>query len=177
MTDPRRDLADELLVLACLEGRTDAFRELFERWNEPLWRHAYRLLGRDDGASDALQDAWIAIASGIGRLRDPGSFRRWAYKIVTRRAADWLGANRNSAESALDDEIEADTEPESAVEALRLALRRLPRDRRVLLTLRYLDGFELSEVAEILGVPEGTVKSRLHHARNELRAIVERMER
>ena len=62
------------------------------------------------------------------------------------------------------------------MEALREALERLPRDPRVLLSLRYVDEFEVSEIAEILGIPEGTVKSRLYHARSRLRAIIERME-
>ena len=60
---------------------------------------------------------------------------------------------------------------------LRLAMRRVSAERRALLSLRYVDEFDLSEIAEILGVPEGTVKSRLHHARKELRDIIERMER
>ena len=72
--------------------------------------------------------------------------------------------------------VTPDEEPSSAVEALREALRRLPQQPRILLSLRYSDEFELVEIAEILGIPEGTVKSRLHHARSSLRQIIERME-
>ena len=60
---------------------------------------------------------------------------------------------------------------------LRAALGHLPGDRRALIALRYLEGFELWELAEILGIPEGTVKSRLHSARNQLRETLERMDR
>lgn len=69
------------------------------------------------------------------------------------------------------------TEREEAVALLRAALRRLPREQRVVVSLRYLEDFELWELAEILGLPEGTVKSRLYHARQSLRDMIERMQR
>jgi len=175
MTDRRAAIADELLVLGCQEGDAEAFRALVGRWQEPLWRHAFRLTGRDDAAWDVLQDAWVDMARGIHRLRAPGSFRRWAYTIVTRRAADWVSAQRDDPTLRLDETVSVPrAAPSSAVEALRAALLRLPRQSCALLSLRYVDEFELREIAEILGVPEGTVKSRLHHARAALREIIER---
>ena len=178
----RRKIVEELLVLRCQEGSREAFRQLVERWQEPLWRHARRLTGRDDGAWDVLQDAWMAVASGIARLDDPARFRRWIYTIVTRRAADWQ-RERGREEAGLEVSEAEPVDPRSVMgdaddaELLRTALRRLPGERRALLSLHHLEGFELWEVAEIFGVPEGTVKSRLHQARNELRETVERMSR
>lgn len=170
---------DELLVLACREGDADAFRALVARWQEPLWRHAFRLTGRDDTAWDVLQETWLSIAGDISRLADPASFRRWAYTIITRRAADWARqqANRTVAIPDVADVAADLPAANDAVELLRAALQRLPREERVLLSLRHIDEFDGAEMAEILGVPEGTVKSRLFHARQKLRDIIERMER
>ncbi len=180
MTGTSEELRDQLLVLGCLEGRADAFRALVARFEEPLWRHAFRLTGREDVAWDVLQDAWIAIANGIQALTEPSRFRGWAYTIVTRRAVDRMRRERPASEWDETAEAvavnEAD-EPSDAVELLRRALRRVSGERKALLSLRYVDGFEVAEIARILELPEGTVKSRLHHAREELRAIIERLER
>jgi RNA polymerase sigma-70 factor (ECF subfamily) len=178
-----RRVLDELLVLRAQEGSREAFQLLVTRWQERLWRHAYRLTGRDDAAWDVLQESWMAVTRGLGRLEDPGAFRRWAYTIVTRAATDRqrrLGREEAETSDALDDVPMADDESddrERAVGTLRAALARLPGDQRGLLSLRYLEGFELWELAEILEVPEGTVKSRLHTARNHMKEILERMER
>jgi RNA polymerase sigma-70 factor (ECF subfamily) len=173
-----RRLQDELLVLGARSGDREAFRGLVQRWQEPLWRHAFRLTGRAEVASDVVQDAWLAIATKIGALRDAGSFPAWAYRIVSRGAN---AARRRRPALAPSTEIgevaaPAPDEPSSAVELLRRALRRLPGDRRAILALHYVDGLGLSEIATALAIPEGTVKSRLHTARAELRALVERLQ-
>jgi RNA polymerase sigma-70 factor (ECF subfamily) len=181
-------LLDEILVLRCQAGDAPAFERLAGRWQARLWQHALRLTGRREAASDVAQETWLAIAQGLGRLHDPAAFRGWAYRIVTLRAADWqrrsgreeaalpvngteLAHVANNASSA-----NHSSSDNGAVEALRAALRRLPRDRRALLSLRYFEDFDLAEIAEILGIPQGTVKSRLHHARSELRALIERQQ-
>jgi len=179
MSKRREAIADELLVLACQEGRSEAFRQLHARWQAPLWRHARRLTGREDAAWDVIQEAWLAIAGGLHRLRDPGGFRAWAYTIVTRRAADWCAMRRREPEAVDGHDIPApapdDDGSVTAVAALQRALRQLSGERRALLSLRYVDEFQLREIAAILGMPEGTVKSRLYHAREELRAVMKRM--
>lgn len=181
--DAGERILDELLVLRSQEGSREAFQRLVTRWQERLWRHAHRLTGREDVAWDVIQDSWMAVTRGITKLRDPGAFRRWAYTIVTRTATERLRARRveDSGTSGSFDELPADdserTEREENVARLRAALRGLPRERRVLLSLRYLEEFEMWELAEILGVPEGTVKSRLHHAKKQLKEILVRMER
>jgi len=182
MSEPTDQIRNDLLVLACREGRSDAFRALVARWQEPLWRHAFRLTGRDDVAWDVLQEAWLSIARGITRLAEPSSFRRWAFTIVTRRAADWARQRRDGVVSVEDVGDAAQLavpgpEQDEDLLLLRTALRKLPRDDRVLLSLHHIDGFEGAELAEILGVPAGTVKSRLFHARRKLRDIIERMKR
>lgn len=182
MGGTRERILDELLVLRAREGGREAFQMLVTRWQERLWRHAWRLLGREDVAWDVLQDAWLHIVRSLDQLADPAHFRRWAYTIVTRRAADWLRRNGRDEDHARWPEDEGPGAPppdgarEVAVERLRRALRRLDPERRAILALCYLEGFDGREIAAILDLPHGTVRSRLHGARRELREILERME-
>lgn len=181
MVPSRDEILDEMLVLSAREGDRAAFQRLVERWQPRIFRHVRALVGREDSAWDVVQEVWIAVGKGLSKLADPGRFRRWLYTLATRRASDWQrGRGREEALVSLDETTpqpaHEDTE-DPRLAALRRALARLPEERRTLLSLRYLEGFELWEIAEILTVPEGTVKSRLHHAREELRAIYERTER
>ena len=130
---------------------------------------------------DVVQDSWLAIVKAIQRLDDPASFRRWAYTIVTRKASDWR-RRRGCEDPSLDvneTHVEAaapEAEVDGTVGLLREALRRLPGQPRALLTLRYLECFEIWELAAIFRIPVGTVRSRLHHARHHLREIIERID-
>ncbi len=174
MRRPEQRVLDELLVMRCQDGNAEALDLLVRRWQRPLLRHAYRLTGNADAAADAAQEAWMGIIRGIGRLDDAARFRAWAFRIATRKAIDWirrrqrrrgrvepLGARDVAAAPAADTDGAADM------------LARLPADQRALLSLKYLEEFTNAEIAEALGIPEGTVKSRLHHARNELRRLLE----
>lgn len=173
MQNSAEQVADEILVLDAQDGRREAFETLVERWQKRLWWHAYNLTGRPETAWDIAQESWLAIVRGLGRLNDPARFGGWAYRIVSHKAHDWL--SRNGRESFLMTES-ADL-PEVAVESQSGAttgdvheiLRRLPASSRVVLSLYYLEGFGLAEIAQILETPEGTVKSRLHTARAEFK--------
>ena len=169
---------DELLVLRCQDGETDAFEELFDHWQRKLLRHAVHLTGDADGASDVVQEAWFAIVRGIGRIDDPARFPSWAHRIVTHKAADWIRKRqrRRAAEEVLEPPTAAADRANDDVGALRVALRNLPRDSRVVLSLHYLDGLGVREIAQALGIPAGTVKSRLFKARNKLKQVLERKE-
>ncbi|WP_145259429.1 RNA polymerase sigma factor [Planctomycetes bacterium Pan216] len=172
-------IVDELLVLRWQEGNAAAVEAMVERWQPRLWRHACRLLGRRDVASDITQEAWIAIVKGIGRLRDPACFRRWAFLIVTRKCADWIRVQQRQRDVLRQvpvppeeaDDASADGDE---IERLRWAMKRLPEERRVLLAMFYREQMSLHEIADILEIPVGTVKSRLYHAREELREVIER---
>lgn len=177
MNTTREQLVDQLLVLRSQDGEAEAFDELVRRWQRPLWRHACRLTGQEDAAWDVVQESWAAIIRGIGRLDDPARFRQWAYRIVTNKAADWIHGRkvaRSRSEPLPEDHPDAKTggNVQSNEDAAAL-LRRLPTDQQVILQLRYVEDFDVAEIAEILSVPEGTVKSRLYHAREELRRKLE----
>ena len=170
-------LTNELLVLRCQEGDVVAFEQLVERWQERLWRHAWRLTGDEAAAWDAIQETWIGISRGLRRLDDPAAFPGWAYQIVSHKCRDWLRRQRRQRQ--IDELYMAEAQEESREpareqnESLEEALSQLSGSDRAILSLRYEDSFGTAEIAAILGVPEGTVKSRLFHARKRLRQFLE----
>lgn len=174
------DIYDEWLVLRRQDGDEAALAELVQRWHPRLLRHAERLTGFPDAASDVVQASWVAILRGLNGLEDPACFRRWAYKIVTHKCADWVRARQRDRAGA----SQLATEPvdeKSIVESARdesillvEAIKQLPPDHKAVLSMFYLDEMPLMEIAESLSLPVGTVKSRLHYAREKLKAILER---
>lgn len=179
------DIEDELLVLRCQAGDGEALRALVKRWQPRLGRVARHLTGDREAAGDVLQDAWLAIVRGIRRLDDPARFRTWAFRIVTNRCTDWLRrkvvrrkffaeARNAGVPTSFEDSGESDSGTEVA--RLRDALTQLPEDQRTTIALHYLEGMGIAEIARVLDVPAGTVKSRLFNARERLRIAMERTE-
>ena len=175
--DPREAVFDQWLVLRSKDGDADAFAMLVQRWTPRLVRHARRLLDTTDEANDAAQDAWLSITSGLHKLNDPATFRRWAYRITTRRCADQVRKNqrlRRSDTGAAKPEAAPESEyAGDDIDQLRAAIRTLPSERRLPLALLYVDGLTVAEIAAVLEIPIGTVKSRLRMARDELRRILD----
>lgn len=173
---------DELLVLRCQDGESDALEELVGRWQDRLRRHALRLCADPETAGDALQEAWIAIVRGLGKLHDPALFRPWAYRIVTHKCTDQVrrvSRRREVTEEVRrtagdDGTVDPAADEPADVTALREAMASLPADRRALLALHYSEELGIAEIATILGIPEGTVKSRLWSARRALKNCLER---
>ncbi len=185
MSRTPEDIHDELLVLQCQEGDNEALRTLITRWQPRLTRLAWRLTCEREATRDVVQDAWLAIVRGIGRLDDPARFRSWAYRIVTNKCTDWTRRHivrRNvvndmrEAAASTGGVSSDETDAEGEVVRLREALTKLPDEQRAILSLHYLDGMRVGEIARTLGLPEGTVKSRMFHARNRLRQAMERTE-
>ncbi len=175
MNDATEQLVDELLVMEAQSGNAKAVEALVHRWQKRLWQYARRLTGSAEAAWDVTQESWLGVVRGIRKLNDPARFRPWAYRIVTHKANDWIRRAAQartlpaeapvrppSADGASDVEVSAD---------LQHILDQLPVHSRVVLTLYYLEDLGVSEVARVLDVPAGTVKSRLHHARNEFKEL------
>ena len=172
-------LNDELLVLRCQEGDAEAFELLVNRWQQRLWRHAWRLTGDESAAWDAVQEAWIGVSRGIARLADAAAFRGWIYQIVSFKCRDSIRSKRKLRETlekysewikGQHEDIAIPDEPHST---LKESLDQLPGPDRAVLSLRYEENFDTAEIAGILDVPEGTVKSRLFYARKRLRKYLE----
>jgi RNA polymerase sigma-70 factor (ECF subfamily) len=173
--DPTGRAVDEYLVSLSQAGSADALDGLVRRWTPRLLRYASRMLGGSvEEARDVVQEAWIAAVRGLRGLRDPAQFPAWIYGIATRKCADAIraktrrrrvgapaagnGAGRAAPSLTLDQEIDLAT-----------AIRRLPPVHRAAVHLFYREDLSVEEIAVVLGIPAGTVKSRLHHAREALK--------
>jgi len=182
MKRPTEQLVDELLVMRCQDGDAASMDLLVARWHERLLHHAMRLTGRRDAAWEAVQEGWLGIIRGLKRLDDPARFRPWAYRIVTNKCADWIrrrkrqrrfGRMNESVEPAAPASGDAD---KTAADEVRAAMECLSDGQRIVLRLHYTDGLGVAEISQALGIPVGTVKSRLHHGRAELRRRTGRSE-
>lgn len=177
--NPNERINDELLVIRAQEGAAEALSELVGRWQDRLWRLAWRLTGDEQAAWDVLQEAWIVISRRIGRLGDPAAFPAWAYRITSNKACDWIRRRQRMrrADEAYGQRWLASDPGENREERqyadLREALADLAGRDRAILSLRYEDGFAAVEIGEILAIPVGTVKSRLHYARQRLRRFLQ----
>lgn len=183
MSRTDQDIQDELLVLQCQDGDREALETLVGRWQPRLARLAWRLTAEREAAREIVQDSWLAIVRGLRRLDDPARFRTWAYRIVTNKCADWTrrrvvqrGVTKDLRDAAASANRSSATNSADEVDRIRGALAKLPDEQRAILSLHYLDEMGVREIARVLGVPEGTVKSRLYHARNGLKQALERVE-
>ncbi|NQV34565.1 MAG: RNA polymerase sigma factor [Phycisphaeraceae bacterium] len=170
MANKRQQLEDQVLVMDAQDGDAEAMRKLVLRWQKPLWHHAYRLTGHEDAAWDVMQEAWHDMIKGLHKLHDPASFRAWAYKITTNKAMNWIKKKSRHQHVPLEvvydnpARIESDT-------GLQELMGQLNAAKRVVLSLYYFEQLSVSEISFALRIPPGTVKSRLHAAREELKSL------
>lgn len=170
--------SDESLLAAFRRGDRQAFAQLAARYERSLLGLAAGLLGgRRDLACDAVQETWMRVIRFAHAFDGRSRFKTWLYRILMNRCND-LGslANARSVDLAPDDRP---ARPESGpcehaerhdeLETVRAAVARLPNDRRTIVLLCYHNGLTHDQAAEILEIPVGTVKSRLHAALAELR--------
>ena len=164
--DDRRLLADHLA------GDPDAFGTLVRRHRDRLWAVALRTLGDREEAADALQDALVSAYRNAGSYRGDAAVTTWLHRIVVNACIDRTRRRQARPSVPLGDRDVAERQDEHAATEARLdvraALARLPMPQRVALVLVDLEDVPVAEAAELLGVPEGTVKSRCARARMAL---------
>jgi len=176
--DAERDIEDAILLIRARNGDAAAFADFVLRWHGRLRAHAERLTGHPAAADDVTQETWIAVLKGLGRLTDVEAYRAWIYRILSRKAADWIRSRerrrrldrRFAAEAA---RSSSEEERSDRIDSLDDAIARLSPPLRHVVLLHYVEEFSVEEVADVLGIPRGTVKSRLHNARKQLRALIE----
>ncbi len=181
MARSRERIFDEYLASAARAGDGAAFGRLAERWQPKLLAHAWRLTGDPEFARDVVQDAWADIMKGLRHLDDTAAFPAWAFRIVTRRAADTIRRTQRQRKlnaafaSETSDRVQSADGIEQSADAttVRTAIDALPKDQRAAIALFYLQDLSVAEIAAALEVPAGTVKTRLMHARRKLRAALE----
>lgn len=164
--------SDQTLVRRALDGDADAAGELFRRHWKRAWKAAYRVLGDRELAEDALQEGFIRVIGNLPSFRADGDFGAWAAAITANRARTIVETRAQRPTLPLDERMPAGDSVEHAVEgaAVADAVRDLPEDQRRTMLLREVGGYSTAETAELTGVSEGTVKSRLARAGARMRA-------
>ena len=173
-----------VLVERARTGDRSAFEALLDRWLEQAFRIALAILGREADARDATQDAFLAWRE-LPKLRDPERFDAWLSRIVVNSCRGVRRGRRRVTirEISLDD-VPSHAEPASefdtawgeqlaSLDAIEHAFERLPVPERAILVLHHLEHRSVVEIAEVLGIPVGTAKSRLFAARHALERALE----
>ncbi|SFB79871.1 RNA polymerase sigma factor [Pseudoalteromonas denitrificans] len=167
---------EDLLVIAAQQGNEKAFTFLCKYYQTSLSRFAFKLCGDRHQAQDAVQDAWIRIAKKLKTLDDPRAFKSWIFKAVRWCTYDLMRKSlRNEADCQQDISLENITAPEGDeigksehFTTLLSLIEQLPEIDKQAVYLFYLEEMKISEIAQVLQIPSGTVKSRLNRARKIL---------
>ena len=171
-------VARELLALRCRRGDRAALEELIRTWEARLLYFIRRLVRDEADAWDVLQETWVRVLKGIGSLSEPRSLAPWLYR-VTRNTAFSHARSCEPPREPLEDYPDASAfDPAGGAfdftdaEQVHRGLSALPLPHREVLTLFFLEDLSVEEIATVLGIPPGTVKSRLHYAKRALRKAI-----
>ena len=183
-------VSDHELVARAQTGSEKAYRELLGRYQRPVFSIIFRMIRDREQAEDLAQETFVRVFNNIDRYDPRFKFSSWIFKIATNLTIDWIRKKElntvsidGSRNAVTPDQIEAtsitlaspDENPEELLEARQLgqeiegAIGRLRPEYRAAILLRHVEGREYQEIAEILALPLGTVKTYIHRGRNELR--------
>lgn len=181
---------DRKLIERCRNGDREAFDELVLRYEKQAYNLAYRLTGNYDDASDVVVEAFVRAFQGLHTFRGDANFGTWLHRVVVNTFLDLRKRNKHRQHISLEEQMEVDGDiltrqiedtapgPQELIEAqeradvLQQAINQLPHDRRILIVLYHFENLSYEEIAQILKMPVGTVKSRLNRARLALREIL-----
>lgn len=183
--------ADKAIVQSVIAGDVEAFGVLVERYQDRIYSAVRNYVSNPDDAVDITQDAFVKAYAKLQSFDAGSAFYTWLYRIAINSAIDFLRRRKSRPTDSLDDEkfTEIGFEPASKdmrtdplrvatlheqTRTLREAIGRLSEKLRSVLVLHDIEGLSQEEVAEILGVPVGTVKSRVSRARAELKTLLDR---
>jgi RNA polymerase sigma-70 factor (ECF subfamily) len=191
---PAAELDDRELVERVQSGDSRAFRLLFDRYHRRAYAVAYGVVKNKQDALDVVQDGFVKVHRHIGKFQGNSSFYTWLYRIVMNLAIDHVRRRKNAKGLEYDDAVgrEADevagdgtllprvldANPGKTVvrrellEKIQAALDELPEYHRAVILLREIEGLSYEEMAQTLGVPKGTIMSRLFHARKKMQAAL-----
>jgi RNA polymerase sigma-70 factor (ECF subfamily) len=179
---------DRRLISESLNGRPAAFGDLVRRYQDRLFNAVVRVVDNADDAQDVVQDAFVNAYQSLASFKGDAEFYTWLYRIAFNTAVSLRRRRRAlvSLETGRDGEAVVDpqdpseeTRPGVALErtedeaALQAALGRLSAEHRTVLVLKDIEGMKYEQIAEVLAVPIGTIRSRIHRARLELRELLD----
>jgi RNA polymerase sigma-70 factor (ECF subfamily) len=179
---------DQRLIAEVLAGRSAAFEELVRRYQDRLFNVASRVVDNADDAADVVQDVFVSAYQSLAGFKGESEFFTWLYRIAFNTAISFK--RRKKAAVSLDGrggsdpgieplDRSLDAAPDAGLErtederVLADAIAKLSPEHRSVLVLKDIDGLKYEEIAETMGVPIGTVRSRLHRARLELRTLLD----
>ncbi|ABW18750.1 RNA polymerase sigma factor [Alkaliphilus oremlandii] len=183
-------LQEASLIEQSKAGNIDSFEQLILAHQKKAFNIAYRILGNLEDANDVTQEALLKAYKGISKFNAKSSFSTWLYTIVTNTSMDFIRKNRKTIVTYLDREYEteegsyktqvySDQEtPEEILEKKEVqklvndAIEQLSDEHRKIIVLRDIQQFSYQEIAQILNCSEGTVKSRINRARNNLKILI-----
>jgi RNA polymerase sigma-70 factor, ECF subfamily len=165
-------------VEAARAGDREAYADLIRVRGDRLYALAQRILRDVDRAEDALQEALVIAWRDLAGLRDPDRFDAWLHRLVVRACLAEAARERRRFSNLRVLPMDVPTATDDFLnvvdrDQLERGFRRLSPQQRALLVLRHFEGRDLGEIAEILGIPVGTARSRLHHAHGAMRAALD----
>jgi RNA polymerase sigma-70 factor (ECF subfamily) len=175
---------DEELVAKSIRGDQDSFNELMLRWERPIYALAYRTIGREEDARDVCQETFLRAFRALPGFRGQAKFSSWLYRIALNLCRDWVRRERRApvvqAPEGVDLlELAADAEPSESIEDLvarkdlarvvERAMALLPEEQRTAIVLKEYHGLTFQEIADLVGCPLSTVKTRLYQGLTVLR--------
>jgi RNA polymerase sigma-70 factor (ECF subfamily) len=183
---------DSELIERYLAGSEEAFNRLVMRHQRMAFNLAYRFLGNYEDAGDLAQEAFVRVYKHLKRFKGDCSFKTWLYKIVlnlSRNQYRWKKRRGEFVKVSIDNpgretnphsweipdgtlSVETEVRRKEIRRRIQESLSELPREYREILVLRHLEDLSYSEIARLLGCAEGTIKSRLHRARIEIRKLL-----
>ncbi len=170
--------SDEDLMVQVQAGSDEALALLMDRWRAPLYGFLTRRVG--DASDDVVQESWIRVVRARDRFDPERRFSTWLFQIANNLCRDrWrrLSARGRALEAFTRESVATrvpDSEPEiHEGDSMRVRVLALPEKQREVLILRYYQDLSEAEIAEVLGIPKGTVKSRMHTAVKSLRQVME----
>lgn len=176
LSKPKQAKQEIFLILRAQAGDREALDELFQLVQEPLYRYIVSLVGTRALAEDILQEVFILIYRKLRWLREPEVFRPWAYRIATREAFKHLKHERRWSDSSVDETVLEDlptpVRDSLTPEMVSQLVEQVSPASRVVIVLHYLHEMQLDEVADVLGLALGTVKSRLAYGLGSLRKLI-----
>lgn len=180
LDDTIRQSEERLAVSLAQTGDSQAFHRLVEWYDRRLYYFIRRIVGDDDDAFDVLQAVWLQVHRKIRSLSSPAAFRVWIYRIAHNKAVSEL--RRKTREPISVEQIETglaepgnENEAFDNAELVHRALQNLSVDHQRVLTLRFLEEMSVEEIADVIDGNPGTVKSRLHYAKQALRKRIKEL--
>jgi RNA polymerase sigma-70 factor (ECF subfamily) len=175
---------DEELVARSIRGDSDSFNELILRWERPIYVLAYRTIGREEDARDVCQETFLRAFRALPGFRGQAKFSSWLYRIALNLCRDWMRRERRAPVLQFPEDVDpieqaVAAEPSESIEDLvarkdltrvvERVMARLPEEQRTAIVLKEYHGLTFQEIADIVGCPLSTVKTRLYQGLTVLR--------